>query len=112
MAAPPKYPDELRERAIRLTLDARKNPAARAGACARIGKQLGINAETLRGWVTQAEVDEGARPRTTSTDKEKLDKLEREVKELRRTNRHRERGRSVVVREPACPVGPVCEAFR
>ena len=86
MAAPRKYPDELRERAIRLTLDARKNPAARAGACARIGEQLGIKAETLRGWVTQAEVDEGARPRTTSTDKEKLDKLEREVKELRRTN--------------------------
>lgn len=86
MAAPRKYPDELRERAIRLTLDARKNPAARAGACARIGEQLGINAETLRGWVTHAEVDEGGRPGTTSTDKEKLDKLEREVTELRRAN--------------------------
>lgn len=86
MAAPRKYPDELRERAIRLTLDARKDPAARAGACARIGEQLGINAETLRGWVTQAEVDEGGRPGTTTTDKEKLDKLEREVRELRRAN--------------------------
>ncbi|HVA60352.1 MAG TPA: IS3 family transposase [Mycobacteriales bacterium] len=86
MVALRKYPEELRERAIRLTLDARKDPAARAGACARIGEQLGINAETLRGWVTQAEIDEGGRPGTTSTDKEKLDKLEREVKELRRTN--------------------------
>ena len=42
MAAPRKYPEELRERAIRLTLDARKDPAARACACARIGEQLGI----------------------------------------------------------------------
>ena len=43
MVAPRKYPEELRERAIRLALDARKDPASRPGACARIGEQLGIN---------------------------------------------------------------------
>jgi transposase-like protein len=48
MAAPRKYPDELRERAVRLAVDARKNPATRPGALARIGGQLGINPETLR----------------------------------------------------------------
>jgi transposase len=37
MPALRKYPEELRERAIRLTLDARKDPASRPGACARIG---------------------------------------------------------------------------
>jgi hypothetical protein len=37
MPALRKYPDELRERAIRLTLDARSDPASRAGACTRIG---------------------------------------------------------------------------
>jgi transposase len=86
MAAPRKYPDELRERAIRLTLDARKDPASRPGACARIGEQLLVNPETLRGWVTQAEINEGQRPGTTTSDADKLDKLEREVKELRRAN--------------------------
>ena len=86
MAAPRKYPEELRERAIRLTLDARKDPAGRSGACARIGEQLGINAETLRGWVTQAEVDAGVRPGTTSSEAEKIAQLERDNRELRRAN--------------------------
>ena len=86
MAAPRKYPDELRERAIRLAVDARKDPATRPGALARIGGQLGINPETLRNWVTQAEVDAGARPGTTSSDAERLRELERENKELRRAN--------------------------
>ena len=86
MAAPRKYPEELRQRAIRMTLDARKDPASRAGACARIGDQLGINRDTLRGWVTQAEVDAGARSGTTTTDAAKLAELERENRELRRAN--------------------------
>ena len=86
MAAPRKYPNELRERAIRLTLDARMDPASRAGACARIGGQLGINSETLRGWVAQAEVDAGARPGTPTSDAKRLAELERENRELRRSN--------------------------
>jgi len=36
MAAPRKYPDELRERATRLAVEARKDPAARTGAVRRI----------------------------------------------------------------------------
>ena len=86
MAAPRKYPDELRERAVRMAVDARKDPTTRAGAMARIGGQLGINPETLRNWVTQAEIDAGNRPGTTTTDAERLTELEREVKELRRAN--------------------------
>ncbi len=86
MAAPRKYPDELRERAIRLAVDARKDPVSRPGACRRIGEQLGINPETLRGWVTQTEIDDGVRPGTSTDDAQRLVELEREVKELRRAN--------------------------
>ena len=86
MPALRKYPDELRERAIRLTLEARKDPATRPGAIRRIGEQLGINSETLRGWVSQAEVDGGTRPGTTTSDAQRLVELEREVRELRRAN--------------------------
>ena len=85
MAAPRKYPNELRERAIRLTLDARRDPASRSGACSRIGGQLGINPETLRGWVAQAEVDTGTRVGTSTVDSARMAELERENRELRRS---------------------------
>jgi transposase len=86
VVAPKKYPDEVRERAVRLVLDARADPGRAKGACRRIGNQLGINPETLRGWVTQAEVDAGTRPGTSTGDAARIDELEREVRELRRAN--------------------------
>ena len=48
MAAPRKYPEELRERAIRMAVDLRRDPDTKAGAVKRVGDQLGINPETLR----------------------------------------------------------------
>jgi transposase len=54
MSAPRKYPDELRARATRMAVDARRDPAIRSEALKRIGEQLGINPETLRNWVIQA----------------------------------------------------------
>jgi transposase len=86
MAAPRKYPEELRERAIKLAVDLRRDPATRSGALRRVGEQLGINPETLRNWVQQAEIDAGDRAGTTSTEAKRIADLEREVKELRRAN--------------------------
>lgn len=43
MGAPRKYPEELRERAVRLAVEARRDPITRAGALRRIGEQLEIN---------------------------------------------------------------------
>lgn len=85
MAAPRKYPEELRERAVRLVRDARSQGSGKA-ACRRVGEQLGINAETLRGWVARAEVDDGERAGTTSSDATRIAELERENRELKRAN--------------------------
>ena len=86
MAAPRKYPEELRERAIRMAVDLRRDPATRTGALRRVGEQLGINPETLRNWVAQAEIDEGHRPGVTTAEAQRIAELEREDKELRRAN--------------------------
>jgi len=51
-----------------------------------IAEKVGCTAETLRGWVRQAEIDRGQRPGTTSADGERIRELERENRELRRAN--------------------------
>jgi transposase len=86
MPAPKKYPDDLRERATRLAVEARRDPLSAVGAIKRIADQLAIHPEALRGWVKKAEVDAGDRPGTTSSDADRLAALERENRELRRAN--------------------------
>jgi transposase len=86
MAAPKKYPDELREGATRMALEARRDQATAAGAIKRIGDHLGVHPEALRTWVKRAEVDAGDRPGTTTSDAARIAQLEREVRELRRAN--------------------------
>lgn len=80
MPAPRKYPEELRERGVRLALESGR-------PIAQVAKDLGIHQESLRRWVRQAEADEGRRKdMLTSDERERLKELEREVKELRRAN--------------------------
>ncbi len=86
MAALRKYSEELKERATRLALDARRDPASKVGAIKRIADQLGIHPEALRTWVRQAEVDGGIAPGTTTADAQRIADLERENRELRRAN--------------------------
>ena len=86
MAAPRKYSVELKERATRMAVEARKDPATRPGALKRIADQLGVHPEALRTWVKQAEIDGGVRPGTTTSEAERIAQLERENRELRRAN--------------------------
>jgi transposase len=80
MPAPKKYPDELRERAVRLVADSGR-------PIAHVANDLGVHREALRQWVRQAEADAGTRrDRLTSDERERLKSLEREVRDLRRAN--------------------------
>jgi transposase len=80
MRRPKKYPDELRERAVRLVFESQRPIAA-------VARDLGVHKEALRLWVRQAEADAGTRnDRLTSAERERLKLLEREVRDLRKAN--------------------------
>ncbi len=88
MPAPRKYPNELRERAIRLVSEARaEEPSLSLNAAVqRIAPRVGVVPDTLRGWCKQALIDAGQAPGTTTADAKRIKDLEREVKELKRAN--------------------------
>lgn len=88
MPASKKYPEELRERAIRLVRD---RIAAEPGlpvsrACRLVGEQLGVNGDSLRNWVKRERVDAGEVSGVTSADAARIAELEKENRELRRAN--------------------------
>jgi len=64
----------------------RRETGQRQGAVAKVAAQLGVNRETLRSWVRQAEVDDGLRPGTSTADAQRIAELERELRETRRAN--------------------------
>jgi transposase len=58
-----RYPQELRERAVRLVAESRPDHATEWDAMRSVVQKLGIGStETVRKWVRRAEVDAGARP--------------------------------------------------
>ena len=82
MAAPKKYPDELRARAVRLYREADPKPVIR-----RLADQLGVHHEALRNWIRQDQADQGERDDRPSTAMlEENRRLRQEVAELRRVN--------------------------
>jgi transposase len=56
--APKKYPEELRERAVRFALDLVDGPEKLSvnAACKRVGGQLGIVPDSLRNWAQQTRI--------------------------------------------------------
>jgi transposase len=81
-----RYPDEVRERAVRLVFDHQSEYPSQWKAIESISKKLSVNHETLRIWVRRAETDSGQRPGVTTEERARIRELERENKELKRAN--------------------------
>ena len=81
-----RYSPEVRARAVRMVLEHSGEHASQWAAIGSIAGKIGCTAETLRGWVRQAERDQGQRPGPTSEERERIKTLERENRELRQAN--------------------------
>ena len=88
MPVPRKYPDELRERSVRLVVEAMaEDPSLSLNAAVkRIGGRVGVVPDTLRGWAKQHRINTGQAPGTTTSDARRIKDLEHEVHELKRAN--------------------------
>ena len=88
MPAPRKYPQELRERSVRLVREsmAEDPDLSMNQAVHRVGARVGVVPDTLRGWVKQARIDAGEHPGTTTGDAARIKALEAENRELKRAN--------------------------
>ncbi len=86
MSRPSRYSPEVRERAVRLVFEHAPEYDSQWAAIASIATKIGCSAETLRHWVRQVERDEGRRPGLTTEERGRLQALERENRELKRTN--------------------------
>ena len=71
-----RYPDEMRERAVRMVFDHQHEYPSQWKAIESISKKLSINHETLRIWVRRAETDAGERPGVTTDERARMRELE------------------------------------
>jgi len=81
-----RYSQAEKERAVRMVRQLRNELGADHGTIGRVAEQLGIGTESLRSWVTQAEIDDGVKPGVTSVEAARIKELEQENRELRRAN--------------------------
>ena len=80
---------------MRMALEALADPAWARGAIRRIAEELGVHPEAVCTWVKKAQIDQGARPGTTTDEAQRIKEREKEVRELRRAN-------AILNSAPAC----------
>lgn len=68
-----RYSPEYRADAVKLWRESGETQEA-------IAHRLGIHSTTLWGWVKQADIDDGKRDGTSTTDKERIAELEKKLK--------------------------------
>ena len=77
---PKQYPSEVRDRAVRMTLDRLSDYPSVSSACKALAPKLGVGPETLRRWVVQAQIDAGEKAGPSSEELEEIKRLRAEVR--------------------------------
>jgi transposase len=96
---PSKYDPERRAKAVRLVLEHRDDYLSEWAAITAVSKRQGMNAETLRNWIRQRQVDDGQRDGVSSEASAEIRALKRRNAELEQTNEILKAATSFFVRE-------------
>ena len=81
-----RYSEVEKAQAVRLVRALRAELGISGGTVRRVADQLGFGVESVRKWVAQADIDDGAEAGLTTGDRVRIRELEAEVRELRRAN--------------------------
>ena len=81
-----RYSPEVCARAVSMVFEHQGSHGTQAGAIAAIAPKIGCIPQTLSGWVKQAEKDSGMRNVVTTEERDRINTLERENRELRQAN--------------------------
>jgi transposase len=93
---PRPHPPEFRQRAVELAR-LREKPVA------RIAEDLGISDSCLRGWMKQADIDDGRRDGLASSERDELVELRRELRVAKMENEILKRAAAFFARENVLP---------
>jgi len=72
---PKQYPQDQKDRTVRMLLDRLDDYPSMYAGCNAIGPKSGISSETLRRWTLQAQIDTGRRHGPTSDELAEIKKL-------------------------------------
>ena len=93
---PRPHPPEFRQRAVELAR-LREKPVA------QIAEDLGISDSCLRGWMKQADIDDGRRDGLASSERDELIELRRELRVAKMENEILKRAAAFFARENVLP---------
>ena len=96
---PSRYDPETRSKAVRLVLDHRGDYPSEWAAIKAVSSRLGMNAETLRNWIRQQQVDDGQRDGVSCEAAAEIRALKRRNAELEQTIEVLKAATSFFVRE-------------
>ncbi len=93
---PRPHPPEFRQRAVELAR-LREKPVA------QIAEDIGISDSCLRGWMRQADIDDGRRNGLSRDDRDELAELRRELRVTKMENEILKRAAAYFARENVLP---------
>ena len=81
-----RYSAEEKAAAVRMVRTLRVELGTDRGTAQRVALQLGYGVESVRSWVRQADIDDGVKPGVASDAGAEIQRLEQELREMKRAN--------------------------